>query len=73
MHRATFSIEPKNFEFLEGVAANNRSAYINQLIADRRQAMLEISIIEANAEESASGYLDELDDWDVTLSDGLNE
>ena len=50
----------------------NKSAYINDLLKREQQRTLAEKIAKANAAESE--YLDSqsMDDWDETLSDGLD-
>ena len=71
--RATISFEEDNFHFLEKNAGKSRSQFINSLLRDERKRQLEDGILKANQEESEDeDYQNELSDWDVTLSDGLN-
>jgi Arc/MetJ-type ribon-helix-helix transcriptional regulator len=71
--RATISFEDDNFRFLEQCAGKNRSDFINRLLRDERKRQLEKGILKANQEESEDeDYQIELSDWDITLSDGLN-
>jgi predicted CopG family antitoxin len=71
--RATISFEDDNFRFLEQYAGKNRSDFINRLLREERKRHLEAVILKANQEESNDkDYQVELADWDITLSDGLN-
>jgi antitoxin CcdA len=71
--RATISFEDDNFRFLEKYAGKNRSDFINRLLRDERKRQLEAGILKANQEESEDeDYQTELSNWDITLSDGLN-
>jgi hypothetical protein len=72
-HRSTFTIEEENFSFLKSVAGNNRSAYINSLLEEKKKALLKEAILKANKEEAETDYQESLSDWDITLSDGLHE
>ncbi len=70
--RATFTIEDETFSFLNNMAGNNRSAYINQLLKKEKQRVLEKAIMKANQEEAEDlEYQKELSGWEETLSDGL--
>lgn len=52
--------------------AENRSAFINELLLKEKQSFLQESIIEANQEESEDdSYHQELSDWDITFEDGI--
>ncbi|MEZ4711673.1 MAG: hypothetical protein R3A44_31060 [Caldilineaceae bacterium] len=74
MERATFTLEPEAFAFLQQMAGRNRSAYINQLIKAEKQRTLEEHILRANQEEAEdTDYQQELAEWEVTLTDGLGE
>ncbi|MGR3303853.1 MAG: type II toxin-antitoxin system MazE family antitoxin [Candidatus Scalindua sp.] len=71
-NRATFTIEDEAFAFLNSMANNNRSAYINRLLKKEKQRILEKAIMKANQEEAEDlEYQEELSDWEETLSDGL--
>jgi len=70
--RTTFTIEDEAFTFLNSMAGDNRSAYINQLLKKEKQRILEKAIMKANQEEAEDlEYQEELSDWEETLSDGL--
>jgi len=71
-HRATITLDNDSYAFLNSVAANNRSAYINQLLKQARKNSLKEALIKANEEEAEDAdYQEELKTWDTTLSDGL--
>lgn len=71
-HRTTVSIDDRNYEFLNTIAGNNRSAYINRLLERERNKSLREDILHANMEEAGDfEYQNELAVWDETLSDGL--
>ncbi|AFZ38032.1 hypothetical protein STA3757_49330 (plasmid) [Stanieria sp. NIES-3757] len=73
-HRATITLDDDAYAFLEASAGNNRSAYINKLLKEEKQRVLAKQIMRANQEEASDlAYQEELMNWDVTLSDGLNE
>jgi len=71
-HRTTVSIDDQNYAFLNRVAGNNRSAYINGLLEKERNKSLREDILHANMEEAGDAeYQNELLAWDETLNDGL--
>ena len=71
--RATFSIDSDAFAFLQQAAGKNRSAFINRLLKEEKKRTLEKKLTKANQEEAEdAAYQEELAEWDVTLSDGLN-
>lgn len=71
-HRLTITLDEESFAFLNDVASNNRSAYVNQLLKQERKNYLQAALRKANQEEAEdTNYQDELLEWDSTLSDGL--
>ena len=71
-HRATITLDDETFSFLNQVAGNNRSAYINQLLKQERKNFLKAALIKANQEEAQdTSYQEDLQEWERTLSDGL--
>ena len=71
-HRATITLDSEAFSFLEQMAGNNRSAYINALLKTERRRSLEQAIIQSNQEEARDmAYQEELATWEPTLTDGL--
>ncbi len=71
-HRTTITLDDEIFAFLNQVAGDNRSAYINQLLQQERNNFLKQTLIKANREEAEDmDYQEELQVWDSTLSDGL--
>lgn len=71
-HRVTITLDEESFEFLNDVANNNRSAYINKLLKQERRNYLQAALRKANQEEAKdTNYQEELQEWDSTLSDGL--
>ena len=71
-HRMTITLDDEAFTFLNRVASDNRSAYINQLLKQARQECLKADLLQANQEEAADTHYQEvLPAWDRTLSDGL--
>ena len=72
-HRTTITLDDETFAFLNNIAGENRSAYINGLLKQERKNHLKQALLEANLEESADyEYQEELNDWGTTLSDGLS-
>jgi len=72
-HRATITLDSEAFSFLEKMAGNNRSAYINALLKTERRRSLEQAIIQSNQEEASDmAYQEELATWEPTLADGLD-
>ncbi|SFE97995.1 CopG family transcriptional regulator [Nitrosomonas sp. Nm166] len=71
-HRTTITLDDEIFAFLNHVAGNNRSAYINELLKQERHNFLKKTLIQANQEEAEdTDYQEELQMWEATLSDGL--
>ena len=72
-HRTTITLDDDIFAFLNQVAGDNRSAYINQLLQQERNNFLKLTLIKANREEAENmDYQEELQAWESTLTDGLN-
>ncbi|MDR4520931.1 MAG: CopG family transcriptional regulator [Nitrosomonas sp.] len=72
-HRTTITLDDDIFAFLNQVAGDNRSAYINQLLQQERNNFLKQTLIKANREEAEDmDYQEELQAWESTLSDGLS-
>lgn len=71
-HRTTITLDDEIFAFLNHVAGDNRSAYINQLLKQERNNLLKQALLKANQEEAEdTDYQEELQIWESTLSDGL--
>lgn len=71
-HRTTITLDDESFIFLNSIAGENRSAYINELLKQERMNHLKQALLKANQEEAAdSEYQEELKEWNTTLSDGL--
>ncbi|MBL8497350.1 MAG: CopG family transcriptional regulator [Nitrosomonas sp.] len=71
-HRTTITLDDECFTFLTNIAGENRSAYINELLKQERKNHLKQALLKANQEEAAdSEYQEELQEWDLALSDGL--
>mgnify|MGYP003598324968 CR=1 FL=1 len=71
-HRTTITLDDESFIFLNSIAGENRSAYINELLKQERMNHLKQALLKANQEEAAdSEYQDELKEWDTALWDGL--
>lgn len=72
-HRTTITLDDEAYLFLNDIAGNNRSAYINELLKQERKNFLKQALIKANQEEADDlGYQEELKAWENTLSDGLS-
>ncbi len=72
-NRATFSLEDEAFEFLKRVGGDNKSAFVNQLLLEKKRRTLKRAIVKANQEEAEdAAYQEELAAWDTTLADGLD-
>ena len=71
-HRTTITLDDESYAFLNNIAGENRSAYINELLKQERRNHLKQALLKANLEEAEdSDYQQELKDWEKTLSDGL--
>ena len=72
-HRTTITLDDESFAFLNNIAGDNRSAYINELLKQERINYLKQALLKANQEEAQdTDYQKELKEWDTTLSDGLS-
>lgn len=72
-HRTTITLDDEAYLFLNDIAGDNRSAYINELLKQERKNFLKQALIKANQEEAADlDYQEELKTWENTLSDGLS-
>ena len=72
-HRTTITLDDESFAFLNSIAGENRSAYINDLLKQERKNHLKQALLKANLEEAAdSEYQEELKEWNTVLSDGLS-
>ena len=72
-HRTTITLDDESFAFLNNIAGDNRSAYINELLKQERKNYLKQALLKANQEEAQDfDYQKELKEWDITLSDGLS-
>ena len=73
-NRATFSLEDEAFEFLKRAAGDNKSAFVNQLLLEKKRRTLKQAIVKANREEAEDvAYQEDLASWDTTLADGLDQ
>ena len=72
-HRTTITLDDESFAFLNNIAGDNRSAYINELLKQECKNHLKQALLNANQEEAQdTDYQKELKEWDTTLSDGLH-
>ena len=71
--KITINIEDRAFAFLSKVA-ENRSAYINELLLEKERETLEADLRQAYREQNQDPEFQEaIKDWDVTVGDGLDE
>ncbi len=71
-HRITITLDDDSFAFLNSVAGDNRSAYINQLLKQQRKNALKETLLKANQEEAEDkSYQEGLQEWDNAISDGI--
>ena len=67
------TLDEKLLTFLDEVAGGNRSEYLNKLLANHRKQVLEAKMIAALGEElKDSDYLEEINDWDSVVGDGID-
>ncbi|QOJ23720.1 MAG: CopG family transcriptional regulator [Gammaproteobacteria bacterium] len=72
-YRTTITLDDEVYLFLNDIAGDNRSAYINELLKQERKNFLKQALIKANQEEATDlDYQEELQAWENTLSDGLS-
>jgi hypothetical protein len=72
-HRTTVTLDEEALMFLLSQAGSNKSAYINDLLKQEKQRVLAEAIFKANQEEAEDlDYQHDMQEWDVTLSDGLS-
>ncbi|MFZ1852271.1 MAG: CopG family transcriptional regulator [Nitrosomonas sp.] len=72
-HRTTIILDDESFAFLNNIARENRSAYINGLLRQEHKHHLKQALLKANLEEATdSEYQQELEEWNTVLSDGLS-
>jgi hypothetical protein len=70
--RATVTLDPDVFAFLQKMGGTNRSGYLNELLKREQQRVLEQAVLEANRQEAQdAAYQEELATWERTLADGL--
>ncbi len=71
--KITINIEDRAFDFLSKVT-ENRSAYINNLLLEKEREALEAELRQAYREQNLDPEFQEtIEDWDVTVGDGLDE
>ena len=72
-NRATFTLDPEAYAFLNDAAGSNKSAFVNKLLRQEKDRMLQDAIIKANEEEANDmEYQAHLAEWDVASADGLD-
>ena len=69
--RVTITLDKEAYEFLERNANGNRSAYISNILKAEKQRIIAEKILQANQEEAEDSYQQQLADWEITLTDGL--
>ena len=71
-HRTTVTLDAESLSFLSAQAGSNKSSYINDLLKQEKQRVLAEALLKANQEEAEDlDYQHDIQEWDVTLSDGL--
>ena len=69
--KITINLEDRSFEFLSK-ETNNRSAYINQLILEKKKEQFEAELSEAYREQNDDPeFRAAIEDWDCTVGDGI--
>lgn len=59
--------------FLDQVAQGNRSEYLNGLLQEHRKQILEARMIAALSEDcNDPNYLQDLEEWDNVVGDGID-
>lgn len=72
--QATISLDEEASAFLDQAAGNDKSAYVNELIKKEKQRVLKQAVLKANQEEAQDdAYHSSLSEWDIALSDGLDD
>lgn len=72
LHRTTITLDEEALAFLSSQAGSNKSSYLNDLLKQEKKRVLAKAILEANQEEAEDlDYQHDLQEWDVTLSDGF--
>ena len=69
--RITITLDKEAYEFLELNANGNRSAFITKILKAEKQRIIAEKILKANQEEAEDSYQQQLADWEITLTDGL--
>lgn len=72
-YRTSITLEEQTYQFLMKSGIENKSAYINDLLKREQEKSLAEKIAMANAEEAEYLSQNYMDDWDETLSDGLDD
>ena len=71
-NRTTVTLQDDAFIFLKQAGGENKSAFVNQLLLEEKRRSLKKALLKANREEADDiAYQEELEEWDQTLSDGL--
>lgn len=72
-YRTSITLEEQTYQFLMTSGIENKSAYINDLLKREQEKSLTERVALANAEEAEYLSNNHMDDWDETLSDGLDD
>ncbi|MEP0809863.1 CopG family transcriptional regulator [Trichocoleus sp. ST-U2] len=73
MQKVTISLEDDILRFVDRQAKGNRSAYINDLLAEHRRRILEAQMITALQQDAKDPeYQAEIAAWDSVAGDGMN-
>jgi hypothetical protein len=70
--RLNITVDEEIYEFVAHYGGQNRSAFVNEILADYKKREFEKELILQMAKDDQDPALkEELKDWDVTLWDGL--
>lgn len=70
--RLNITVDEEIYEFVASYGGENRSAFVNEVLADYKKRQFEKELIRQMAEDDNDPQLkEELKDWDATLWDGL--
>jgi Arc/MetJ-type ribon-helix-helix transcriptional regulator len=73
MQKVTISLEDDILRFVDRQAKGNRSAYINDLLAEHRRRILEAQMITALQQDAKDPeYQAAISAWDSVAGDGIN-
>ena len=72
-YRTSITLDEQTYNFLMTSGIENKSAYINDLLKREQEKSLKEKILRANQEEADYLESQSMDDWDDTLTDGLDD